>query len=165
VEIARIFEEREKRKPIPYPHECQHGPLSLEYIAGFIDGEGCIYIPAHLTAGPKLLVTNTDLEVLSDMQAFFGGLGRIHEHSYSGGFERRKRCWNWVCWNRHAETVLRQVLPYLRLKRRRAELALEWLATMDGHRKGIGSKGGRSPIPPEVVEMRHRIKEDARIGK
>ena len=65
--------------------------LSIEYIAGFVDGEGCIYaqVRPNQRLDTKLIITNTDLSVLKDIQEFFG-CGTIRLKS-RGSTDRARR--------------------------------------------------------------------------
>ena len=102
----------------------------LAWAAGFIDGEGCISIGRHKATtenGAKnpqhtleLQVGNTNLDVLNLLCSMFGGA--ICELDRRTG----KRIWLWRCSTRQAEAAIRKLLPYLKVKRAEAELALDF---------------------------------------
>lgn len=110
----------------------------LAYYAGFVDGEGCIRFNNNGTkAGrsaptPQITVGNTRREVLEDLMADFGGSIRV----LHVGDHRHKPAWVWSIHSSAAASFLRQIYPYLRLKRPQAELIFEW----EGHRPGSGHK-------------------------
>ncbi len=137
----------------------KHLKLNLDYIAGFVDGEGCVSLPRDPRKGPRFILTNTDKELLEDIRSFFGGPGRISEKKglNAWGNPRGKRCYQWICWNRHAETVLRALVPYLHLKQSEARLALEWFHTVTGH--------GRVYLSESVVEIRQNLWKAAKEAK
>ena len=58
----------------------------LYYLAGFIDGEGCIRLHKHPTKDGfnynlDVRIANTNLEVLQEIQKIFGGKINIHKHN------------------------------------------------------------------------------------
>jgi len=98
---------------------------TLIYVAGFFDGEGSIIIrrvknklsPAH-----KLVVelANTDLDLIHLLKDSFGG--QVHQRKPRS--PKHNRCDIWVIQCQQAAVFLRQILPYLRSKRRQAEIAI-----------------------------------------
>ena len=107
--------------------------VSLEYIAGFFDGEGCInvsYCPPHHFQ-VQLIIGNTDRNVLAEIQKVLGG--KLH----CCKTKTNKHHDLWVLqWNSFAEakTVLRILCPHLLVKREKAMLAL---ALLDLHKPKI----------------------------
>lgn len=100
----------------------------LAYAAGIIDGEGCIHIrqavirsTGVLRYGMECQVAMTDRRVVEWLHEYFSG--SIHHHKF--GVPWRKDQWVWLVAARKAQSFLQQVLPYLKLKREQAILALE----------------------------------------
>lgn len=95
------------------------------YIAGFIDGEGCI--GAFLTASNKLRVlltiSNTYPFVLAQMATTLG-VGRICRLRRHNAKSSYKPCYQLVIRHDDAIKVLRRLLPHLVVKKREAELAI-----------------------------------------
>lgn len=96
-------------------------PTTLAYLAGLLDGEGCI------TASPNgsyywlgVRISNTDLGLADWLQTTLGGTVNVWQPS-----GRRRRVFNWLLSGQRAADFLEQVSPYLIIKRRQAEL---WLA-------------------------------------
>ncbi len=107
----------------------RHGAKALElqaidaaYIAGFIDGEGSfiLYRRRDVVAF-RISAANTVLSVLQWI-ADVTGVGAVIEQQ-SRNANHRNSAW-WTCNAEAAESVTRQILPYLRIKRAHAELAL-----------------------------------------
>ena len=94
--------------------------ISPEYLAGFIDGEGCIRINGGST--PYVSVTNKSLPVLLAIQAVYGGNVR---HCGSGAFRHETT-------GDRALHILRSIQPYLREKLPQAELVLRFRETVPG---------------------------------
>jgi len=97
----------------------------LSYFAGFFDGEGCVgvtnRIPPHSALFIRTQVVNTNLEVLEQMKRAFGGSIQIRKAKLNW-----QQMYTWQCTTQVAYHFLKQILPYLRLKRKQAELAIEF---------------------------------------
>jgi len=98
--------------------------ISLEYIAGFFDGEGCIVFKEYMKYNPvmkkrylsksiRMEVCNTDHDIINDIHDFFN-LGKVYF------LKKRKESYKqqirWQLTHRQAEKVIRQILPYMREK-------------------------------------------------
>jgi len=96
--------------------------ISLEYLAGYFDGEGCVSFYANSGHPPYLRIGigSADLEVLLKFTEYFGGDVR-KEKTPKGN---RRQIYYWGCLGTVAQDVLRQLLPFLIAKRPQAELAL-----------------------------------------
>lgn len=106
----------------------------LIYIAGFFDGEGCIHIYKSRSRGFTLQVSaaNTDRQVIQFICDRFGG--RIHRLQKKGN---RKPCWRVDLVARRANHLLTALLPYLRVKKDQAELALEFQKSMSKYERPL----------------------------
>lgn len=102
--------------------------IELAYIAGFFDGEGCIYVVkmvGNKNPGYSLkLEINQRLDndsILYYIQSKFGG--NIHHKRPSFNSNRHTR------WSIHGDlaiAVLKQLLPYLKIKKLQAEVAISY---------------------------------------
>ena len=104
----------------------------LAYIAGIVDGEGYIGINAdHRKRNPdrpcwrlKVAVTNTNEWLVQYLKFSMGGgvivLKRLHP----------RPCYQWEIGYGKAAEFLQLILPYLRLKKPQAELAIKFQASM-----------------------------------
>lgn len=125
--------------------------LTLDYIAGFFDGEG--YITSSSPRYPRLLIgiENTDLRILEDIAAELGGgVKRRSPRSNEKPVWRTR--WEWHLCGRKAADVLKVLLPHLRVKREQAEIAMRFQDHMDFHRRKFGIK-----TEPSVVAERQAI--------
>lgn len=118
------------------------------YIAGLIDGEGCISIRKTFQNGkdqfkPMVEVGMTDIEPMKLLQQTFGG-------SYWPEIVRGMNLpvTKWRVTGTHVIPVLEPLLPYLRAKKRQAEVALA-LAHRIYHRG--------TPIPKTETEFRRTL--------
>lgn len=102
-------------------------PMSWDYVAGFLDGEGCVRIGRGMqgngawTYALAVGLVNTDLTLLEEIQSFLGGRGNILK---SKKLENRKQCYYYEFYGESARWLLRHIAPYLRAKSRQAELCL-----------------------------------------
>lgn len=101
--------------------------IEKAYIAGFFDGEGCIIVRAAIrknktTYELMISVGQNDTSVLKYIQRFFGG--RIANPSYE--FRKKNQTPDLRMESKKAADFLRTMLPYLRVKKPQAELALKF---------------------------------------
>lgn len=100
----------------------------MEYLAGFIDGEGCVQMG---TNGAYMEISHTYLEVLDDIHREFGGV--LH-----GPYYRKlnwKPAWRWRIRGEEGKGLAVQLLPYLREKRRQVEYMIEWMDALPNGEK------------------------------
>ncbi len=105
----------------------------LLYYAGFFDGEGHITLaisnnkeqPSYWL---QIGVTGTVFGVLEDFQSDFG-CGHFSE-TYGIDAHGKRRCKTWRCTSNQAAHVLKCMLPYLRVKKEQAILAIQFQEKM-----------------------------------
>jgi hypothetical protein len=115
--------------------------LHPAYIAGFIDGEGTItlaitrWLNGRPILQPRIQVSSTDDYILEAMYKQFGGSLRLPKPN---GSSRHKPVYRWDVFSKDEITILLEtILPYLRIKRRHAELILQFITTcMLGRERG-----------------------------
>jgi hypothetical protein len=110
----------------------------LAYAAGLIDGEGCIRIQKQSNKQIYIVVVQLAMTVKADpirqaLIATFGG------NSYAMEFKNKKwaKQWQWRISGEKACDLLSQILPFLVLKKKQAQLALNMneMRKMDGWTK------------------------------
>ena len=105
----------------------------LGYLAGIIDGEGCIRID-RTKAGKTckrpyiffllLTVSNTDSLLCQYLkQTYEGYTYPLYHNKYN---EKHSTCWEWRITGYRAAALLKLVYPYLRVKKQQAEIAMEF---------------------------------------
>ena len=101
--------------------------ITKEWLAGFIDGEGCFNISrTRTTIFPRLLIANTNLEILEAIK-----------EKYGGDISSRKLKDNWKTFNLYRaswkifKNILNDVLPYLNIKKDVAILCSKIYETKD----------------------------------
>lgn len=134
--------------------------LDVRYVAGFFDGEGCIVI-SYSEASPKrsyrkmslmVSVAQKNPEVLYLIRGMFGGQIQIN---------KRTGCHS-LRWSPRAGGIfLKEIYPYLVVKKKQAELALQYRALVaTGCERRMGRSG--SFIPEGRWNETVRIAEDIR---
>ena len=133
--------------------------LDIPYIAGFIDGEGCINISR--LSDVRIVITNTHLETLEKIKTVFN-CGTIRAKSRSVKDKSTKVCYMYEAWGRDCENILLQVYPYLFQKQEQAKLALEFLSLMrrrgdTGYKRDLtqDQKVHRLFLQNRVKELKH----------
>jgi len=116
------------------------------YIAGIIDGEGCVTIAKRNTKRKNgifcfyqclVIIVNTDKKMLDFIANLYGGWINTN-HRLKGN---QKISYKWVCAGDNMRKLLKDTLPYLRIKKKQAKVILQF--PLYEH-TGWGWKGGRS---------------------
>lgn len=142
------------------PAQLRLSDVEKSYIAGIIDGEGYIgiYRSKDRYLRPVVNVANTS-EVLIDQLRRMTGIGAKYKKTH-----HMKSCWSWSV-RKFSEIrgLLEAVLPFLVVKRKKAELLLEflllreeayerWWAKLPRDERGrFGAK--RGPVPYSEAEQ------------
>ena len=142
-------------------------PEDLAWIAGFVDGEGYIGSPSRgvranpLTNPIQVTITNTDPRPILFIHSLCGGYlwntprkGKW-KTAFRLGFASKKAC-----------VFLKTILPYLRVKREQAEIAIA-LADMQQRRgkRGFVYEDCKEEEKGHVVELRTRLRALNKRGK
>jgi len=101
----------------------------LAYFAGFIDGGGCIGINKQGKSKAyrlELRVGSTNLWILQLLKMHFGGW--VYPYNPSNKKPTHRQFWVWVIYSRQASELLKELLPYLKLKKVEAEVAIDYQA-------------------------------------
>lgn len=119
----------------------------LAYAAGIIDGEGCICIGCSLTRRKTPVysfvveVQMSDREAIDWLHKTFGG--SLYEYLKFG----RRKVYRWQVGTNNAKRFLMTVIPYLKVKQKQAELAIEF----QNARSCTWHCG--NPKPQELIEL------------
>ena len=106
----------------------------LSYIAGFIDGEGCITIVKsnkgikiggkNMNFFPMIIIVNTNKEILEWINEFFSGIGNLHCYKAKHN-TNRKDCFRLQYTNQKALIVAKLINDYLIIKKEQCQIAIE----------------------------------------
>ena len=101
--------------------------ITDQWLAGFIDGEGCFNVTrTRTTILPRLLIVNTNIDILRSIQAKYGGDISSRQHKS-----------NWKAYNCYRASyktfkqVIKDVLPHLTIKKDVATICCKMLETKD----------------------------------
>lgn len=130
----------------------------LAYLAGIIDGEGCVYIYTRKTRDnytdffPRLQLITTSKDLHDWIHSIFGGMvfaRKISNPKWKPRFE-------WYTTRNLLDKILWQILPYLVIKKRQVEILIEFRKTFEIH---YGSKG----VPDHIIELRKTLYSQLRV--
>lgn len=143
------------------------------WMAGFVDGEGCLTIVRQVRKGrpsptyrASITISNTCRDALTPFVDVYGGtIYDLHERRK----DKRNLAWanayDWYCPVSSSGRFLTDILPYLRLKRRQAEIILEFIRTKDGFSRKFwpGQGGGSAPLSEEEIGHRERLRQSVQL--
>uniref|UniRef100_A0A6M3J686 Putative homing endonuclease n=1 Tax=viral metagenome TaxID=1070528 RepID=A0A6M3J686_9ZZZZ len=126
------------------------------YIAGFVDGEGSICFHRNhkndsktTTYSPRLRITNTNKDVL-DWIAVVIGLGKVRSQKLYAN--NTKPVYEWYASGRYSIAVLKQLIPFLKVKKLQAETCVSYGLTLQ--------KSGRLRLAQEVIDEREILRNN-----
>ena len=97
----------------------------LAYVAGLFDGEGSISIVKNKKWNNHTLqisLGSTDEWICQSLKMMFGGNISLKNETHDG----IRACWQWSNGSRKAYNTLLLIVPYLRIKRPQAEIAIKF---------------------------------------
>ena len=135
------------------------------YIAGFVDGEGCLSIGRSHKKDPKyknpvyalsLKVGQTQREILDWIQEKLEVGNVVPASRARNSYPNRKFFWQLQIYGKAAERVVRLLQSHLKVKQAQVKVALEFAALpkVSGIRN---EKGHQIPVPPKVQSERERL--------
>ncbi len=129
-----------------------HSEVEKAYLAGLIDGEGSIGIDAHgglRVPSVRITITNSCIDVLEEMAGLWGGAVTT----------RRRRVFNWKetadlrIGAKTAVDILKEIQPYLKIKRGQCQVALDFGKTVNPR------KHRTKRLSPDVVQHREELRQ------
>lgn len=130
------------------------------YLAGLVDGEGTITVQ---NGGKNLrmlvIITNTNLEILNFVKDRYGGF--ILKMTNDG--TRKRDCFNWRLVSKGAINFIKDIYPYLIIKKKHADLAIMFQKTVKDFLRSYGGRRGRVPLTIEQRNYRQDIKDQFRF--
>lgn len=155
-----IESDQERNQELDYDRRRRgRGEISPRYLAGFIDGEGSLMITksksgksGYVQYRARMSVSNTDKGILEQICHRFGGT--IHTQRRAN--PRWKPAYMLVWTEGRIASLLALIGPHLRLKRKQAELQLEF---MQHKKRTPRSFDGRflASHPPGVIQVREAL--------
>ena len=130
-----------------------HNIAQIAYLAGLIDGEGCLYI-GHTKQGKygsgfqwhsMLKITSCDEALIIWLENTFGG-SKDSRYRWTSKQKFTRPVYNWQATGEMLDYILPLVEPYLIIKAKQCDVMKRYRKTS----KNIGSKR----LPPEINEQR-----------
>ncbi len=128
-----------------------HTIAERAYMAGFIDGEGAVMLRyfGKKYIALEVYVANTDIGVLRELQEIWGGsIVQTKTQKVS-----HKTCYRLHFFSKVATELLREIAPFLKVKRGQVAIALEFRETINPHL-------GVSPLSSNIVLSREKLKRE-----
>ena len=125
--------------------------IELSYLAGLVDGEGCLTLDSN--GQPCFTIVNTDERMINWLRTHV----QVDRESVSIQIQRpllHKPRWSWRCPSQNLAGLLSALLPYLVVKRERAEILIAVDATIQRGPRPRERGRGSPPLIPSVVEFR-----------
>lgn len=138
--------------------------LTWEWLGGFFDGEGTV--GASLTGWtgryPAVWVSlpNTHLDIIEEIHTFVG-VGRLQGHDSGNPKHKPTLTWS-IVGMVAAIPFLEQIIPHLRMKRRQAELALEFCRMVEARGPSKGMSDEERAARTALVEEIRRLNKKGR---
>jgi hypothetical protein len=136
-----------RAEPDPQIAALSQRPTELAYIAGLIDGEGCLLIyrkadtRGNLHIRCILRISNTSARVIEWLQERLGGVAASRNEQRPGHL----RVMHWPCEGPRLTQLLEAVRPYLVIKPELADILMEMQRTLNYSNTGLRL--------PEVVKQ------------
>lgn len=133
--------------------ETEPDALDVAWCAGFIDGEGSMFVTidhrqGYDAWGIQTRVDHTTEEPVRKLLATLGGFVLLRKAKTSAG----KPIWRWQLQGAiQHRLALGLLLPHLTVKHRKAELMLAFCET-------VGVKGGVQKLPEATINRRHELR-------
>lgn len=140
--------------------------VQYAFLAGIIEGEGCIYIGSHSSnkaTGARYFTTtmqvvNTDKRLIDWLHQTFGGLQAPYTAAQTPKI-KRKDPYVWKVTGVELTNLCYKILPYMVAKTDQIEVMIEMRKTYDIHpsqRKKINPKGVQ-PLTQELIDLRYSL--------
>jgi hypothetical protein len=121
------------------------------YLAGLIDGEGCITIIGHNGSGAASVIINMTAKDLIYYWHGVTGLGSIYENKHENKPNWRPT-YQWQIRSRQACDFLKEIYDYLILKKDQADIVFEFMALV--------REPGCNYVSKEVAQKRNFLKKE-----
>jgi hypothetical protein len=125
--------------------------MNLAYIAGLIDADGSIGFTSSKSGlfVPRIIITNTNLQILEDVKKVFGG----NIQKLCSRKEKWKQAYYWQISNSSAVYFISKIEKWLRIKKENAWLLFAW----DFIRPGRNKKR-----TPEIIDAFHLLNDQSK---
>ena len=147
--------------------------INLAWSAGIIDADGSIYIsktkatqrritPRYIA---NLYVGNTSEYMVNELQRIFGGSKSLDTRK---DLPNSKPFWHWNLGPKATCLVLKQIVPFLRVKKDKAKIAINFYKSCQRYkvkiiRKKDGTAAGTMQISKSEIDRREKIYQQMKL--
>src|ERR1700756_5642952 len=122
--------------------------MNDDYLAGFLDGEGCFFITVTPRASGHyyrsgIHIGSTNRAILDEIRSYLGVgfVALMNKH------ENRKQAYQFIlCNKKHVHPILKRILPKLHIKNKQVSLLIDFFDRINS------SPVGRRRLPPSEIE-------------
>ena len=139
--------------------------INLAWAAGIIDADGSIYISKTKASQKRvtpryianLYVGNTSEYMVNELQRIFGGSKSLDTRK---DLPNSKPFWHWNLGPKATCLVLKQIVPFLRVKQDRAKIAIDFYKSCQKYRvKIIRKKDGTAKGTRQISDIELKKRE------
>ncbi len=146
----------------------EYNPLHLAYLAGIIDGEGCIHIGYYFNKSQNratyhtlIQVTSTDKPLIEWLSNKFGGKAALYTKAQTPK-NSRQIPYVWKITGDDLTHLCRLVLPFMISKKDQIKIMIKMRETFyDQHEPKKGQQGIQ-PMSQELINFRHSLMSELR---
>ena len=149
-------------------------PTLLAWMAGFVDGEGCLTITRQDRKNrptpqwrPFITIANTHKQSLEIFHKQYGGTLRFNaEKRASKTGVKWSDSWTWYCQQTSVKKFCEDLLPFLVVKKEQAKILLSFInniqtsGRLKGGRNANGTFIGSFPLPVKDIEFRNLMRDN-----
>jgi hypothetical protein len=140
-----------------------YNPLHLAYLAGIVDGEGCIHIGYYFNKTQKrsvyhslLQITSTDRCLIEWLLSNFGGLSSIYTEAQTPKNSTLKP-YSWKASGERLTHICEVLLPFAIIKKDQLQIMLEFRKTFQDQHEPKKGQQGIQAMSPELIDYRHSL--------
>ena len=152
-----IAERRTSTAPNAFGSARNLSAFSIEWAAGFLDGEGCIHIARQTYRGQRrdtfrlrVYIVQNNREVLEHFRDGVGIDARLYKVRRTAQHNKQVYTLNFE--GKKAMAVIALLMPHLIRKREEAQTAVAYW--VEGR---VGMRPGPKGLPPEIAALRERL--------
>lgn len=138
-------------------------PLHLAYLAGIIDGEGCIHIGYYFNKSQNravyhtlIQISNTEKCLIEWLENTFGGKAALYTKAQTPK-NSRQIPYVWKITGDALTHICRLVLPYMISKKNQIEIMIKMRETFHDQHEPKKGQQGIQPMSQELIDYRHSL--------
>jgi len=141
----------------------EYSGIHLAYLAGIVDGEGCIHIGYYFNKSQNrsvyhslLQITSTDKCLIDWLTEIFGGHYSVYTEAQTPKNSTLKP-YNWKASGERLTHLCELLIPYAIIKKEQLKIMLEFRRTFQDQHEPKKGQQGIQPITQELIDYRHSL--------